>query len=95
MPGGRLSRHGSGPPPKGRLRAVDPYGTVGRGRAEQSDRPYSDDESEFLAAMLAYQDRTGNRFPTWTEALAILRSLGWSKGPGRAHRDRSSAPDMK
>jgi hypothetical protein len=50
-----------------------------RPRPNHSDEPYDDDESEFLAAMDEYIRRTGRKFPTWTEALDVLRSLGWRR----------------
>jgi hypothetical protein len=40
---------------------------------------HSDDEAEFLRAMAAYQERTGRKFPTWSEALQVLKSLGYRK----------------
>lgn len=40
---------------------------------------YSPDEWEFAAAMDAYKRRTGNRFPAWSEVLAVAKSLGWRK----------------
>jgi hypothetical protein len=39
----------------------------------------TDDETEFLRAMAAYQKRFGRRFPTWLEALHVLRCLGYRK----------------
>ena len=44
-----------------------------------TDRCYEEDEEEFLRAMAAYQARTGRRFPTWTEALSVLKGLGYAK----------------
>lgn len=46
-----------------------------------SDRDYSDEEREFLLAIEAYKTRTGRKFPTWCEALDVLRSLGYAKAP--------------
>ncbi len=34
---------------------------------------------EFGKAMEAYKQRTGRKFPTWSEALEVLRSLGYRK----------------
>jgi hypothetical protein len=34
---------------------------------------------EFIGAVNAYKSRTGKPFPTWSEILGILRSLGWEK----------------
>ena len=41
---------------------------------------YSPDELEFLMAMDTYTRTTGRMFPTWKEALGVLRSLGYAKG---------------
>jgi hypothetical protein len=53
-----------------------------------SDRIYDDDESEFLMAIKAYQERTGNRFPRWSIVLGILKSLGYRKQPTDATNPR-------
>ena len=47
------------------------------GEPATCERTYSDDEREFLVAMDSYILRTGRKFPTWTEALAVLVGLGW------------------
>lgn len=44
-----------------------------------TDRAYGDDEREFIDAMAEYQARTGKRFPTWSETLAVLKSLGYRR----------------
>jgi hypothetical protein len=41
---------------------------------------YSDDELEFLKAMMKYIATTGRKFPVWSEVLAVVRSIGYSKG---------------
>src|SRR5262249_36179129 len=56
------ARHASG-----RRRRVDPT---------TCERDYSDAELEFLHAMQDYKARSGRLFPTWSEALEVLRSLG-------------------
>jgi hypothetical protein len=33
---------------------------------------------EFLRAMDRYKRKTGKTFPSWTEVLDVLRSIGWS-----------------
>lgn len=43
---------------------------------------HSEDEAEFLRAMADYQKRTGRKFPTWSEALAVLKGLGYRKVDG-------------
>ncbi len=32
---------------------------------------------EFLKAMDKYKRKTGKTFPSWTEVLEVLRSIGW------------------
>ena len=32
---------------------------------------------EFLKAMDVYKRKTGKTFPSWTEVLDVLRSIGW------------------
>lgn len=44
-----------------------------------SDHDFSSDETEFLSAMDAFKRATRKQFPTWTDALAVLRELGYSK----------------
>lgn len=44
-----------------------------------SDREYSPDEVEFMTAIEAYKNKTGRKFPTWCEVLAVLKGLGYSK----------------
>jgi hypothetical protein len=39
----------------------------------------TDDETEFLLALAAYQKRFRRRYPTWREVLYILRCLGYRK----------------
>lgn len=46
-----------------------------------SDAGYSLDELEFLMAMDDYKNGANRPFPTWTEALAVLRTLGYRKVP--------------
>jgi hypothetical protein len=44
-----------------------------------SERLYEDDEREFLMAMETYKRRCRRPFPTWSEALQVLVSLGYRK----------------
>ena len=37
------------------------------------------DVLEFITAMHAYQRRYRRRYPTWSEALFVLRTLGYAK----------------
>jgi hypothetical protein len=59
------ARHASG-----RRRFVDPA---------TCERDYSNDESEFMQAMQEYKQTSGRMFPTWSEVLEVLRSLGYEK----------------
>ena len=36
-------------------------------------------ELEFMQAMQAYKLSSGRMFPTWSEVLEVLRSLGYQK----------------
>jgi hypothetical protein len=38
-----------------------------------------EDEREFQLAMEQYRRRSGRQFPTWSEILEVLRSLGYAK----------------
>ena len=39
----------------------------------------TDDETDFVLAVAAYQKQFGRRYPTWCEVLNILRCLGYRK----------------
>ena len=41
------------------------------------ERDYSDDEIEFMKEMDVYKRRSGRQFPTWSEVLEVLRSMGY------------------
>ena len=43
------------------------------------ERDYTDDEIEFMKAMDNYKRRSGREFPTWSEVLEVVRSLGYRK----------------
>ncbi len=43
------------------------------------ERDYSLDEVEFMRAMDEYKRKNGRMFPTWSEVLEVVRSLGYSK----------------
>lgn len=57
----------------GRRRFVDPT---------TCDRAYSDAELEFMNAMQEYKRRSGRMFPTWSETLEVLQSLGYERRAG-------------
>jgi hypothetical protein len=54
----------------GRRRFVDPT---------TCERDYTEAEMEFMLAMNAYKQQSGRMFPTWSEVLEVLRSLGYEK----------------
>src|SRR4051794_23970403 len=60
------ARHGSG-----RRQFVDPT---------TCERDYSKAELEFMQAMHEYKHKSGRMFPTWSEVLEVIRSLGYEKG---------------
>jgi hypothetical protein len=37
------------------------------------------DALEFALSIQDYKDRTGHRFPTWSEVLDVVKSLGYAK----------------
>jgi hypothetical protein len=43
------------------------------------ERDYSLDEVEFMKAMDEYKRKSGRMFPTWSEVLEVVRSLGYVK----------------
>lgn len=67
----------------GRRRNVDPTTT---------DRDYSPEEMEFLRAMQEYKRRSGRMFPTWSEVLEVLMSLGYRK-PIEADEEDLAVPE--
>lgn len=54
----------------GRRRFVDPA---------TCEREYSDAEVEFMHAIQDYKQKSGRMFPTWSEVLEVLQSLGYEK----------------
>jgi hypothetical protein len=43
------------------------------------ERDYSNEEIEFMSAMDAYKRRSGRMFPTCSEVLEVIKSLGYEK----------------
>lgn len=43
------------------------------------ERDYTNDEVEFMQAMEAYKRKNGRMFPTCSEVLEVVRSLGYAK----------------
>lgn len=43
------------------------------------ERDYSSDEIEFMQALESYKKNSGRKFPTCSEILEVVRSLGYQK----------------
>ena len=43
------------------------------------ERDYTDDEAEFMKAMDRYKRENRRPFPTWSEVLEVMRSLGYRR----------------
>jgi hypothetical protein len=43
------------------------------------ERDYTDDESEFMKAMDRYKRENRRPFPTWSEVLEVLHSMGYRR----------------
>lgn len=52
-----------------------------RSHPTTSEVQYDDEEREWLAAVDGYKRTTGKKFPTYTEMLAIMKSLGYTRDP--------------
>ncbi len=86
--GPRDRRKGTTPPPgverrDGDRRGKDrrkPLGTPERYRAGArhiNEYPLTEEELQFINAMNAYKQRHDRPFPTWSEVLHVVRSLGY------------------
>jgi hypothetical protein len=51
------------------------------GHPTTSEMDYSADEMEFMNAIQAFKNKTGRNFPTWSEVLRVVRSLGYNREP--------------
>ena len=66
---------------------IDQIGIVDRRKQERRrqidpttcERDYSLNEVEFMRAMDTYKRKSGRPFPTWSEVLEVLMSLGYRK----------------
>ncbi len=66
----------------GEERRVTPRRKVERRRQidpTTCERDYSDNEVMFMKAMDEYKRKSGRMFPTWSEVLEVLHSLGYRK----------------
>lgn len=75
------ARHNSG-----RRRLVDPT---------TCDRDYSTEELEFMQAIQAYKQQSGRMFPTWSEVLEVLQSLGYTKSEKETEAGDDSPPETE
>lgn len=55
---------------KERRRQIDPT---------TCERDYSNDEVDFMRAMDDYKRKSGRQFPTWSEVLEVLHSMGYRR----------------
>lgn len=60
------------PPRTTRRRKIDPT---------TCDRDYGSDELEFMRALEQYKRSSGRTFPTCSEVLEVLKSLGYTRSP--------------
>jgi hypothetical protein len=60
------------PPRTTRRRKIDPT---------TCDRDYGSDELEFMRALEQYKRSSGRPFPTCSEVLEVLKSLGYTRSP--------------
>jgi len=66
----------------GKERRVGPRRKVERRRQidpTTCERDYSENEVAFMRAMDEYKRKSGRMFPTWSEVLEVLHSLGYRK----------------
>ena len=43
------------------------------------ERDYTNDEIEFMRAMDDYKRKAGRQFPTWSEVLEVIKSMGYKR----------------
>ncbi len=58
---------------------ASPVARKRRRRNERNAAAYDDDVCELLQAIDAWRRKSGRSFPAWSEALQILKALGWRK----------------
>ena len=62
------------------------------------ERDYNDEETDFMKAMDRYKRENRRPFPTWSEVLEVMRSLGYRRVaeatdlPGNGPRKTAVAP---
>lgn len=83
----RKSKYGIGEPYPESVRlaaAGRSAAAVKRRHPSTCDPSYTPDELEWLKAIEDYRRVNARPFPTWTEALGVLRTLGYAKPPAAA-----------
>jgi hypothetical protein len=78
----RLSKSGSAGTPAQEDFSLPTQGKVARRRQidpTTCERDYSADEIEFMRAMDEYKRKSGRQFPTWSEVLEVVRSMGYRR----------------
>lgn len=60
----------------------------GKGHPTTSEPNYTVEELEFMKAIEAFKNRSGRKFPTWSEVLRVVRLLGYVKEPSEEEFDR-------
>ncbi len=43
------------------------------------ERDYTEEEIEFMRAMDEYKRKAGRQFPTWSEVLEVVKSMGYKR----------------
>jgi hypothetical protein len=43
------------------------------------EKDHTENEMEFISAMQRYQQTSGRKFPTWSEVLEVVTTLGYQK----------------
>lgn len=82
LPTGSLPQEWTESSPAGQSRRAAKSGrTSARNAAGNSaiESNTSTAEDEFMEAMQAYKEWSGRMFPTWSEVLEVLKSLGYQK----------------
>ncbi len=59
------------------------------------ERDYSPDEVEFMQAMDAYKRSSGRMFPTCSEVLEVVKSMGYAKLPPAAPLPAAILPTVE
>jgi len=56
-----------------------------------SEIDYTPEELEFMAAIREFQNASGKKFPSWSDALRVAKSIGFTREPAPAQ----PAPETK